>query len=77
VHGAWFWGAVVIAVVGVVALSASSSGSCPDAEAGVDDTCVSGWGVPGQWIIMIVTIVGVAYCLFRASRRNPGPPSER
>jgi hypothetical protein len=63
VHGAWFAGAVTIAVIGVVALSVGSDG------AGSHDA--------GSWVIAVVTFVGVAYCLFRASRRNPGPPAER
>ncbi len=57
VHGAWFWGAVVIAVFGVIALSS-----------GKDDA--------GSWAISFLTFVGVAYCLFRASQRAPGPPPE-
>ncbi len=62
VHGLWFAAAVAIAVIGVVALSSSSD------DVGAD-------GV-GSWVIAAATFVGVAYCLFRASRRAPRPPSE-
>jgi hypothetical protein len=31
----------------------------------------------GSWVIAVVTFLGVAYCLFRASQRSPRPPSER
>jgi drug/metabolite transporter (DMT)-like permease len=63
VHGLWFAAAVAIAVIGVVALGSGSGGASPNGA--------------GSWIIAIATFAGVAYCLFRASRRNPGPPSER
>jgi amino acid transporter len=67
VHGLWFAGAVAIAVIGVVALSslpggAGSGGARSDGAA--------------SWIIAVVTFAGVAYCLYRASRRVPRPPSE-
>ena len=77
VTGPWFWAAVAIAVIGTVALGASSSRSCPAALDGAADTCASGGSDAGQWIIVVVTVVGTAYCLFRASRRTPRPPSER
>lgn len=67
VHGLWFAGAVAIAVIGVVALSSLPEG------AGPDGTRSDG---AGSWIIAIATFSGVAYCLFRASRRAPRPPSE-
>ncbi len=63
VHGLWFAAAVAIAVIGVIALSSGPEG------VGSHDA--------GSWVIAVVTFAGVAYCLFRASRRNPGPPSER
>ena len=68
IHGAWFAGAVTIAVVGVVALSSRSGGVGSDGATSND---------AGSWTIAIATFAVVAYCLFRASRRNPGPPSER
>ncbi len=63
VHGAWFVAAVAIAVAGVVALSARSNG--PEST---DAT---------SWAIMVATVAGAGYCLFRASRRKQGPPRER
>jgi hypothetical protein len=62
VHGLWFVGAVAIAVIGVVSLSSLPEGAGSDGL--------------GSWVIAIATFAGVAYCLFRASRRVPRPPSE-
>jgi hypothetical protein len=68
VHGAWFAGAVAIAVIGVVALGSRAGGVGSDGATSND---------AGSWVIAIATLAGVAYCLFRASRRVPRPPSER
>jgi len=61
VHGLWFGGAVAIMVIGVIALSSGPEGAASNG--------------PGSWIIAVVTLAGVAYCLYRASRRVPRPPS--
>lgn len=67
VHGLWFAGAVAIAVIGVIALSSMPGGAGSGG---------AGSGGAEAWIIAIATFGGVAYCLFRASRRAPRPPSE-
>ena len=77
VHGMWFAGAVAIAVIGVFALSSSLVGSCPSGLEGKAASCPSGSHDAGSWIIAAVTLAGVAYCLYRASRRAPKPPDER
>jgi hypothetical protein len=68
----WFAGAVAIAVIGVIALGSRSAsvGSGGAGPAGGNSTDAE------SWLIAIVTFAGVAYCLFRASRRSPRPPSE-
>ena len=73
----WPWVAAIVGLVVVnTLLLANQKGVCADYAqgSGLESTCTIGpaIGVPAMWVVGILSILAVAYCLYRIARyRRP------